>query len=63
MEEPETRENIAETIAQLAANYKLAQDFSEKAKLKKQAKEFVESVAKGEDEKKEYMAMFDEEKD
>jgi hypothetical protein len=59
-EEIETRETISETIAQLAANYKLAQTSEEKVKLKKEAVKFIESVAKGDDEKKEYLAMFDE---
>ena len=59
-EEEETRQTIAETIAQLAKNYELAQDSTEKARLKKEAIEFIESVAKGEDEKEEYLAMFNE---
>lgn len=59
-EEEETRESITETIAQLASNYKLAQETSEKAKIEKEAKEFIESVAKGKDEEKEYSAMYNE---
>lgn len=59
-EDEETRGSIIETIAQLATNYKLSQKSFEKAKIEKQAKEFVKSVAKGEDEEKEYLAMYDE---
>jgi len=62
-EEEETRGSIADTIAQLATNYKLAQEASDKAKIQKEIKEFIESVAKGEDEVKEYTAMFDEMKE
>lgn len=62
-EDEETRGSIADTIAQLASNYKLASESSEKAKIEKEAKAFIESIAKGEDEKKEYLAMYNEIKD
>ena len=61
-EEEETRGSIADTIAQLASNYKVA-EASEKAKLEKEAKEFIKSVAKGEDEVKEYTDMYNEMKE
>ena len=62
-EEEETRGSIADTIAQLAANYKLAQKPNEKAKIEKEAKEFIKSVAKGSDEKKEYLKMYNDMKE
>ena len=58
-EEEETRGSIADTIAQLAANYKLAER-NERVKLEKEAKDFIKSVAKGEDEIKEYTDMYNE---
>jgi len=59
-EDEETRESIIETIAQLASNYKLSQKKAEKAKIEKEAKGFIKDVAKGEDEQKEYLAMYNE---
>ena len=59
-EDEETRQSITETIAQLATNHKLSQKKAEKAKIEKEAKEFIKSVAKGEDEEKEYLAMYNE---
>ena len=59
-EEEETRGTLADTIAQLASNYKLAQGEAERAEIDKQAKKFIESVAKGEDEIKEYTEMYNE---
>ncbi len=58
-EEQETRESIIETIAQLASNYKVSK-VNERAKIEKEAKEFIESVAKGQDEIKEYTEMYNE---
>jgi len=59
-EDEETRETIATTIAQLGANYKLATSSKEKAKIEKEAKNFVKTVAKGEDEVAEYTKMYNE---
>lgn len=59
-EDEETRGSIADTIAQLASDYKVAQGDADRAGVDKQAKEFVESIAKGKDEIKEYTAMYDE---
>ena len=59
-EEEETRSSIADTIAQLASNYKLSQNSTEKAKIEKEAKDFIEDIANGEDEVKEYLAMYKE---
>ena len=59
-EEEETRGTISDTIAQLASNYKLAQGEAERADIDKEAKEFIESIAKGEDEVKEYTNMYNE---
>ena len=59
-EEEETRGSIADTIAQLGSNYKLASEPNEKAKIDKEAKEFIKSIAKGDDEVKEYTDMYNE---
>lgn len=59
-EEEETRGNISDTIAQIASNYKIAQDAGERKKADKEAKEFIETVAKGEDEVEEYTKMYEE---
>jgi len=59
-EEEETRGSIADTIAQLASNYKLAQGDSDRARIDDEAKEFIESIAKGDDEVKEYTDMYNE---
>ena len=59
-EEEETRETIENTLAQLASNYKLAQKPAEKAKIEKEVKEFIKSVARGKDEVAEYTKMYNE---
>ena len=59
-EEEETRGSIADTIAQLGSNYKLASEASEKTRIDKEAEEFIKSVAKGDDEVKEYTDMYNE---
>jgi hypothetical protein len=59
-EEEETRGSIADTIAQLGSNYKVAEGEAERADIDKQAKDFIKSVAKGEDEIKEYTDMYNE---
>jgi len=59
-EEEETKSSIGDTISQLAANFKVASDDAERKKADKEAKEFIESVAKGEDEVKEYVDMYEE---
>ena len=59
-EEEETKSSIGDTISQIAANFKVASDDAERSKANKEAKTFIESVAKGEDEVEEYTKMYDE---
>ena len=59
-EEEETKSSIGDTISQLAANYKVAADDTERTKANKEAKTFIETVAKGEDEIEEYTKMYEE---
>lgn len=59
-EEEETRGSISDTIAQIASDFKFATDTAARKKANKEAKEFIETVAKGEDEVEEYTKMYEE---
>jgi len=50
---------IAETIAQLAANHKLAQEPSEKAKIEKEAKEFIKDVSNNDEDEEKWQNMYE----
>ncbi len=60
MEDEKVDLTTAETIAQLASNYKLAQEKAEKAKIEKQAKELIKDVAIDEADEEKWTKMFDE---
>ncbi|RLG12016.1 hypothetical protein DRN73_03840 [Candidatus Pacearchaeota archaeon] len=49
---------IAETIAQLAANYKFAQESSEKAKIEKEAEEFMKDVSNNDEDEEKWKEMY-----
>ena len=59
-EDEETRGTIAETIAQLASNYKVAEGDSDRGMIDDEAEKFIGSVANGDDEVKEYLEMYNE---
>ncbi|HJX50153.1 MAG TPA: hypothetical protein VJ438_01690 [Candidatus Nanoarchaeia archaeon] len=60
MEDEKIDPTIAETIAQLATNYKLSQKPSEKAKIEKQAREFIKDISVDEADKEKWTAMYNE---
>ena len=59
MEDNKIDETTAETIAQLAANHKLAQESAERAKIEKEAKEFIDDVSNNDAEKEKWQKMYD----